>query len=432
MELFELIRKNLEFLENYHNFFKNNSITTPYYNRIRDFLSNNIFNLEYSKEYISDVKDIGVIHASDLLTYHYVSRLMYSVHDARKKVLTGLNGLKDELIDAFFNLINFLLLSNIFPPNDGIDTKDIGNGKYENEHKNLRFHLIKNLLPSILREYNDSEFQTFVKKCYTIAELITICPLLSGGTWDRIFNHPNFSKDEIITFLETQPYSYFNRRGLDTYCRNDAPSFLLKNVGLATELFVYLSLISMEYGYVIPLLLHQRLFSCLKNIFSGSITTSDIEEKNILVVTDFLLISKGRIYALELGRGKPDLISSFASVSGIPTIFIDAHLNLGPKFGYKCNLCYNSFTICKKYIKEFKLGNINPEPLCLDCEFSNTCKDKTYQFVWIDDRSVKGHIHKECYDLLSTTKKSKFEIDINVIYSTYAIVENLEKLKLGL
>jgi len=73
-----------------------------------------------------DIDDAGVRHASDLLTYLTASRLAYALDDYREE--------KEKIKQMYrlwFDIINYLLITNIFSPNDNIDRVDLGTGKYE-------------------------------------------------------------------------------------------------------------------------------------------------------------------------------------------------------------------------------------------------------------------------------------------------------------
>jgi len=422
-DIINLINQNDQFLINYLEFFKNNSINHQYYNRIKNWLQNNNLDLKHSSEYISSLHNIGVIQTADLLTYLFCGRLIYSFEKIYKQSVKGSSDLGNEVVDELFQLINFLLLTNIFPPNDNIDHQDIGNGKYTDVHLDLRANLIDNILPKLIDILDEVSFMEFLQFHFKLSELKKISQI-KCNSWNQFFSHTSYNSSVLKNHIIQNYSSYRNR--FDYYCKTDAPPFLPKNVGLATEIFVYLFLMANDYGYVVPLLLHQRLFSNFLEVFSPNKNVSVVKENYVMVPTDFLLLKRGRVVALELGRGKPELISGFASISGIPTIFVDSYLNLGPKLGYKCNYCFNSLAICQKYIDNFKQGIITDID-CSDCSFLNTCNDKVYEYNFKD---LKKHIHCDCYNQLTQKFKSQLKINSNPL-PVYPEVIGLDKLRLG-
>jgi len=358
-----------------------------------------------------------------------VSRLLYSFEGIYKESRRPKKIIKNDVIELYFNLINFLLLTNIFPPNDNIDKYDIGNGKYNRMHINLRIGLIKGVLPEFLLKIDNVAFHHFIQDNFSLSEIKGILKMSPCQTWKKLFTNKKFKRNIIIDFIKSQNDNYIKIKFLK-YCKNDTPSFLLKNVGLATEIFVLLFLLLQNYGYIIPLLLHQRIFRNFRDVFSSNTSSKDIKEKYIMTPTDFLLLSKGRIFALELGRDKPELISTLASISGIPTVYIDAKLNLGPKFGYKCNYCFVSFTICRKYIDLFKIGKIE-KVTCSNCVYINNCRDKVYAYNLKNNDKIKKHIHCSCYEKMTSVQKELIYISLEPL-PTYPIVTGLDKIELGL
>ena len=96
---------------------------------------------------------------------------------------------------------------------------------------------------------------------------------------------------------------------------------MIKNIGLAKELFVFHKLISQNIGFVIPTLLYQRIFKALYEAPSKK-----SNQLFVVRVPDFLVIKGGRVVGIELGRErqffgtrKAELITTFSSACGIPT-----------------------------------------------------------------------------------------------------------------
>jgi hypothetical protein len=205
-----------------------------------------------------------------------------------------------------------------------------------------------------------------------------------------------------------------------------------KNIGLATELFAYMGMTRENVGYVIPLLLHQKLFHSF-----CSLNQKEVYGQSWIAPTDFMLVSKGRFYAVELGRGKPELMSDFASVTGIPTGFIDVHLNTNNKLGYKCPICYNAFTICDEYQRQF-LRFDNPIAMpefCSDCTLNDSCSDKILECSKSKDtketQSIRFHCHASCFQSLSVKERRRLKVISNEKPS-FPVIEGIDKIKRGI
>jgi hypothetical protein len=132
---------------------------------------------------------------------------------------------------------------------------------------------------------------------------------------------------------------------------------LIKNVGLAKELFIFHKLIIKDIGFVIPTLLYQKIFKGLVRVFSDG--------KKLVTVTvpDFIVIRGGRVMGIEVGREraffrtrKAELVTTFSGACAIPTTQINVLIgnpliNQWYDFGFKCNRCYRSFILCEKFIE---------------------------------------------------------------------------------
>lgn len=279
--------------------------------------------------------ELGVWNASDLLTFALTSRLGIYLADA---IEDDDQQKARDAISYTFKFINYLLLTNIHPPSE--------------PHGDFRPYY-----PSpatVPRTYNDAQKQ--MRKD------------LASFLGKEIFNSQyknEFSQFTGLTLSPTQQQfaDYIESNFLPT----TTPPFLVKNGGLAKELFVYYKLMREDVGYVIPTLLYQRLLRRVGTFLqSGS-------EKLILVRTpDFLVVRSGKVMGLELGRErgyfntqKAALVTTFSGACGIPTTQINVamtnpHLKEDEfyDFGFKCNLCYRAFTLPESFIQ----GEIGAKP----------------------------------------------------------------------
>lgn len=410
------------YIGEYFRFYKNNKLKDAHYKRIKQFLMKN--NLDSLSDVIYDVRKIGVDDASDMITYVLISRLSHSF-------VTKDDGDKlHSILKQIFTFINFLLMTDIVKPNDGIDQENIAGIRYNDAHTKHRSHLTKHIL---LYYYIKQTPVDIVKADLdNILERERDKKSILGVKNNRDFH--NLPAKDIVTMftrylvstdiIHEELYSFF--------CGVKTPAFMPKNMGLATELFAYMGLTRENIGYVVPLLLHQKLFQSFY-----SLNQKEFYGQSWIAPTDFLLVAKGRFYALELGRGKPELMSDFASVTGIPTGFIDVHLRTNNKLGYKCPICYNAFTICEEYQRQFLMFDqpVSMPEFCSDCSMKNSCSDKILECSKFKDgkksQSIRFHCHSSCYNDLSVIERGKLKV-ISSETPSYPVIEGLDKIKRGL
>ena len=112
-------------------------------------------------------------------------------------------------------------------------------------------------------------------------------------------------------------------------------SLLPKRVGFVPEILVYAYLIRKNYGYVVPLLLAQRLLG----------------KWSYIIPPDFLLLrSKGEIFGLEVGTGKERQIASFSSITSIPVFTVGIGTPEQPQ-PYRCGKCRKWIIYCDRVIE---------------------------------------------------------------------------------
>lgn len=105
--------------------------------------------------------------------------------------------------------------------------------------------------------------------------------------------------------------------------------------GLWHELLVYIYLLRKDYGYIIPLLLNQKLFSLRDHI----------------VPPDFLIISYDkRIYGIEVGIKKEIQSGSFSLKTAIPTATLDT---INSRNSDRCPSCKKWIGFCPFVINNY-------------------------------------------------------------------------------
>ncbi len=400
-------------------------------------IASELFNLEKA----------GVIYASDLLTYIFTSRLSISLSEK----INDPKSLR-KIYKFWLNFVNYLLITNVFEPNKDIDTKDLGTGKYEDIQLKVRKSIVREIFLKLLDLIPALEiFEVIANHGRAGGDALTKDQIKDIGR-ELGLSEENMrcNKTELIEVIKSTDERKLSKwiknisedhqiwQGLaGEYMPYSTPGFLIKNVGLASELFVLLKLINEDVGYIIPTLLNQRLYSRLRMACAGAQEPID---KYVLFPPDFLLAREGKIIGIELGRGKPELISSFAAVSGLPTVFINAvirnpSLKLERDFGYKCNLCFLSFTVCKKYIELFperldEFDGKSCSKLC-DPKRARECLDSAVRCgLPSGEGNVETVVHYQCLNECHPNLAK--EINTNKIFPLYPEISGLEKLKIGL
>lgn len=123
--------------------------------------------------------------------------------------------------------------------------------------------------------------------------------------------------------------------------------------GLWHELLVYVFLLRLNIGYIVPLLLSQRLHGL----------------QNHLVPPDFLIITyQKQIFGVEVGIKKEIQSGSFSLQTAIPTATIDT---INSRTSDRCPICKKWIQICPYVIDNFSNFEIEiekPELRCLDID----------------------------------------------------------------
>ena len=387
------IKKVIFFLETFDTCWKSKQmkeIFPPHSRDILEEIDNNVKSLSKYYEIIDSFarwKSIGVWNASDIITFLLTSRLHMSIADAlssnNQEVIK--NG-----IEYILNFINYLLSTNIHPPKDNLDEFNFYDlsvafsSTYKEAQKKIRGNLANYFAKEIWTNHknylNDLEKENNIK----INSEKELKKLIRG-------NH---------------------KRG---YLKYNTPPFLLKNVGLAKELFFYYKILSEDIGYLVPTLLYQRFF---KGLFKSLIKKN--YESILTAVPDFLIIRGGQVRGIELGResrffatGKGVLISKFSGVSGIATTQLNVEIghpsvNQWKDFGLKCNRCYRCFRFCRAFIDgetgkgqsfyDVSSDNLMCESFCEKEKIEN-CRDSVVYANIMNfktNRLNKKIVHKIC------------------------------------
>lgn len=202
--------------------------------------------------------------------------------------------------------------------------------------------------------------------------------------------------------------------------------------GLWHELLVFTFLLRHDLGFIVPLLLNQRLLS-------GS---------GALVPPDFLIITKDKnIYGIEVGTKKEIQSGSFSLSTNIPTATIDT---INSRSSDRCPICERWIPFCEKVIRDFsnldKKIPMTPKISCLEdcdiynkkdisegkCPYTKYSRTKAKTLKYTDIKYADGlHYHYHCVlEALSKEKRkllieSKDKTALKTHYPYYSGLEML-------
>ena len=136
-----------------------------------------------------------------------------------------------------------------------------------------------------------------------------------------------------------------NDKSIDNYF----DSLLPKTAGgLWHEILTYAFLLKSNSGYIIPLLLTQRLFSF----------------NDYIIPPDFLIVSGKNIYGVEVGIKKEIQSGTFSLQTGIPTATLDT---INSRNSDRCPICNEWILFCPYVINEFPENKHKIEDVTVDC-----------------------------------------------------------------
>jgi hypothetical protein len=205
--------------------------------------------------------------------------------------------------------------------------------------------------------------------------------------------------------------------------------------GLWHELLVYIYMLRNNFGYIIPLLLSQRLISLNSSI----------------VPPDFLILSfDKRIYGVEVGMKKEIQSGTFSLQTAIPTATIDT---INSRASDRCPICKKWIPFCEFVIEKYSNFNKKIENIkikCLEecniysseeiadgaCAYTKYSRNKAISLEYAQHQYATGlHYHYKCVlNNLSQEEKeiivdSKDRIALITHYPDYSGLKELIKKK---
>jgi len=179
------------------------------------------------------------------------------------------------------------------------------------------------LLDSLKKELGESFFQND----YSETTFNAIKKFLGDVHFDT--SKSNIVPDKIISLLGVDDSEQALKR-FDAYTDSLLPKL---PHGLWRELIVYIQLLRINAGIILPLLLNQRLIS----------------KDDFMKPTDFLVIGEnGELVAVEVGGGKESQTSNFSAKMHCQ-IVTATNTNIPPR----CPICGKWITFCDKVIDEY-------------------------------------------------------------------------------
>lgn len=249
----------------------------------------------------------------------------------------------------------------------------------DNQNKS---HFIKLILifVNLLMSYEDMTSEVALRK-YFLANLASDLP--------QVANETNYNNLNTYGSFVGMPKTAANGNGNNNPTASKYFDTLLPKTagGLWHELLVYIFMLRRNAGYIIPLLLHQRLFG----------------RDDHLVPPDFLIIKNQKIFGIEVGAGKELQSSSFALKTTIPTVSVDT---INSRTTDRCPICHKWIHFCDVVINNYSNMNFDlpekPELRCIDncSKFSNDeiysgkCSESKY--MRNSTKSIK-HVYTNAY-----------------------------------
>jgi hypothetical protein len=210
-------------------------------------------------------------------------------------------------------------------------------------------------------------------------------------------------------------------------------SLLPKTIGLWHELLVYVFLLRSNIGYIIPLLLSQRLLGFKRDI----------------IPPDFLIIACDKnLYGVEVGTKKEIQSGSFSLQTTIPTATIDT---INSRTFDRCPICKRWIQFCDFVINNYSNFGIKisePEVRCLEncniyhkndiakgkCPYTKYSRKKAESLSYTKHDYANGlHYHYKCVlENLSEEKRHEIIVAEDTIalkthYPFYSGLEDLIK-----
>lgn len=202
--------------------------------------------------------------------------------------------------------------------------------------------------------------------------------------------------------------------------------------GLWHELLVFTFLLRHDLGFIVPLLLNQRLLS-------GS---------GALVPPDFLIITRDKnIYGIEVGTKKEIQSGSFSLRTNIPTATIDT---INSRSSDRCPICKKWIPFCELVIRDFsdldKKIPLAPKISCLEdcdiyskdeisegkCPYTKYSRTKAKTLKYTHIKYADGlHYHYRCVLKALSKEKRKLLIesrDTTALKTHYPYYSGLEML----
>jgi hypothetical protein len=204
----------------------------------------------------------------------------------------------------------------------------------------------------------------------------------------------------------------WNEIGKEFYKSMD--SHLPKSRGLAIEFLVYLYLIQRNFGFIIPLLLHQRLLTSVDKI----------------APPDFLVLKPdGRCFGVEVGFLKEGQSTEFVTRTSLPTVVAE----LDSDQPFRCPECRKWITYCDRVIEDYSKGISSPNPLsCSECKYfdEGKCQDIVF-YGRAPGVSGQRRYHYQCVSKKVWVKKLKsrggLSKHLKAWFPTASIIDSLSE-----
>jgi len=229
-------------------------------------------------------------------------------------------------------------------------------------------------------------------------------------------------KRKIDFYIEGEKYAEYYKKAKrsdkaltysdDRYTYWSIDHLLPKSVGLSIELVVFLYLLRSLSGYVIPLLLEQRLLGNPEH----------------LVSPDFLVVQRGRVFGVEVEQGgktgKVRQSNTFMQETGIPILTA----SVPTTFPLRCKVCNKWILFCDNIIDNFCNLKYKIDSSWISCD---SCNQVVY-FGRLEKGGDEYHYHFDCVKKEQYVKEKLADKDQREkrLIAYFPHVEGLERLVL--
>ena len=372
------------------------------------------------KEIKNTVSHLEILHNifTEENNFNIKNRISFDIYEKNEELLNlTLNKLK--FYDQLYNCKGRQMILADF-----IEYIFLGRGYYSMKKIEDKVNFIKAILHfvNLLMCFEEMTISNDLRKKYLIELSLNIENIAEEDQYDELIN---FNGKIGLKKGESDA-----TKKLDKYF----DSFFPKTAGgLWHELLVYIFLLRNDIGYIIPLLLNQRLLS----------------GKRYIIPPDFLIITYNKdLYGVEVGTKKEIQSGAFSLQTNIPTATIDTE---NSRVSDRCPICKRWIPFCDFVIGNFSNFDVKitkSEIRCLDecklyspeeiilgkCPYTKYSRNSAKTLEHTNHKFSNGlHYHYKCVidnvneNIRNKIINAKDNVALKTHYPYYSGIEELIK-----